>query len=194
VIVDLPEAIFSNLGLLFLAHTHVPTIWNDQNVIIPNTDWMRDPDGSLHMVCSLPNGVRFGSSIRPGRGCADLEVWLENGTSEPLTGLRTQVCVMLKGATGFNALTQERKRYESSAAAVKSESENRWICVAFERCGRTWGNPQCPCIHADPVLPDAAPGQRVSVHGRVWFYQGSAIERQIENAQRALPALPKKAG
>jgi peptidoglycan/xylan/chitin deacetylase (PgdA/CDA1 family) len=39
VVVDLPEAIFSNLGLLFLAHTHVPTIWNDQNVIIENVDW-----------------------------------------------------------------------------------------------------------------------------------------------------------
>ena len=33
---DLPEAIFSNLGLIFLAHTHVPTIWNEQNQILQN--------------------------------------------------------------------------------------------------------------------------------------------------------------
>ncbi|MGH9664862.1 MAG: polysaccharide deacetylase family protein, partial [Bryobacteraceae bacterium] len=39
VVIDLPEAIFSNLGLLFLAHTHVPTIWNQRNVVIENVDW-----------------------------------------------------------------------------------------------------------------------------------------------------------
>ncbi len=27
VVVDVPEAIFSNLGLTYLAHTHIPTIW-----------------------------------------------------------------------------------------------------------------------------------------------------------------------
>src|SRR6266852_3464635 len=27
VVVDLPEAIWSNLGLTYLAHTHVPTVW-----------------------------------------------------------------------------------------------------------------------------------------------------------------------
>jgi hypothetical protein len=32
-VVDLPEAIFSNLGLIFLAHTHVPTVRNDQNEV-----------------------------------------------------------------------------------------------------------------------------------------------------------------
>src|SRR5262249_19607589 len=47
VVVDLPEAIFSNLGLLFLAHTHVPTLWNEQNVVLENVDWRREADGSL---------------------------------------------------------------------------------------------------------------------------------------------------
>ncbi|MCA9092062.1 MAG: hypothetical protein KDA68_01135, partial [Planctomycetaceae bacterium] len=30
VVVDLPEAVWSNLGLTYLAHTHVPTIWSKQ--------------------------------------------------------------------------------------------------------------------------------------------------------------------
>ena len=32
VVVDIPEAIWSNLGLTFLAHTHVPTIWSKKNI------------------------------------------------------------------------------------------------------------------------------------------------------------------
>src|SRR6185295_13856226 len=39
VVVDLPEAIFSRNRLLYLAHTDIPTIWDDQNVIIQNIDW-----------------------------------------------------------------------------------------------------------------------------------------------------------
>ena len=32
VVVDLPEAIFSNLGLAYLAHTHVPTLWTAKGI------------------------------------------------------------------------------------------------------------------------------------------------------------------
>jgi len=35
VVVDVPEAIFSNLGLTYLAHTHIPTIWDEQGVSLP---------------------------------------------------------------------------------------------------------------------------------------------------------------
>ena len=39
----------------------------------------------------------------------------------------------------------------------------------WERCGRTWGNKACPCIHSDPVLPDCAAGETVRVRGKLWF-------------------------
>ena len=58
-VVDVPEAIFSNLGLTFLAHTHIPTIWDEQN--LPK-DY--DSDCSKLMLWTA-RGVR--SAGRPGR-------------------------------------------------------------------------------------------------------------------------------
>ena len=195
VVVDLPEAIFSNLGLLYLAHTHVPTIWNDQNVVIENVDWVREPSprrptgglaaGGLRHQWELPNNVSFGASIQPGPGQVDMELWLRNGTEEPLTKLRTQICVMLKGAPDFNEQTLDNKIFREPVAAVRSEDGKRWILTAWQRTGRSWGNRNCPCFHADPVLPDCAPGKTVRIKGRLWFYEGEDIEAEITRAAAA---------
>lgn len=179
VVLDLPEAIFSNLGLLFLAHTHVPTIWNAENAVIENRDWIINADGSLGSEWRLPNGVVFGASVISRGEEAGFELWLENGTDEELTGLRTQICLLLKGAPGFNEQNDERKQFEAPLAAVKARGCDRWILLAFDRCKRAWGNKKSPCIHSDPVLPDAAPGQRVSVTGRLRFYEGDEIKKEI---------------
>jgi hypothetical protein len=54
VVIDLPEAIFSDHGLLFLAHTHMPTIWNGKNVIIENVDWgVTDPACAPNGLCRI---------------------------------------------------------------------------------------------------------------------------------------------
>jgi hypothetical protein len=169
VVVDLPEAIFSNLGLIFLAHTHVPTIWNARNVIIENADWERAGDAVLRSHWKLPNEVEFGARISAGQDEAKMELWLHNGTSEPLTRLRTQVCVLLKEAIGFNAQTNSNKTFGTTAAASVSAAKDRRIVTEWEHCGRTWGNAACPCLHSDPVLPDCDPGHTVRVSGRLWF-------------------------
>jgi peptidoglycan/xylan/chitin deacetylase (PgdA/CDA1 family) len=169
VVIDLPEAIFSNLGLLFLAHTHIPTIWNEQNKVIDNVDWERLSGGGLRSSWRLPDGTEFGAALLPQPNEIRMELRLHNGTAQPLTGLRTQICVLLKGAPSFNAQTNENKVFGKTAAAVRSSSGNRWIVTEWERCGRTWGNALCPCLHSDPVLPDCAPGQTVRVTGRLWF-------------------------
>ena len=109
IVVDVPEAIFSNLGLLFLAHTHVPTIWNKQNVVIENVDWEPIEGGGLRHQWRLPNQVQFGAVMRPAEGRVDMELWLRNGTESALSRLRTQICVMLKGAPGFNAQTLDKQ-------------------------------------------------------------------------------------
>ena len=166
VVVDLPEAIFSDLGLTFLAHTHLPTIWNRDNVIIDNVDWTRERDGRLHSRWTLPNGIEFGASAKYADG-VEMGLWLKNGTSRPLTGLRTQICVLLKEASGYSAATNDNKRFGKTAAAVRREGGGPWMVTEWERCGRTWGNSSCPCMHADPVLPDCGVGEVVEVKGRI---------------------------
>lgn len=168
VVVDLPEAIFSNLGLLFLAHTHVPTIWNEQNIVIENVDWVRTNRG-LRSEWKLPNGVDFGASIGWIEDAVQMEMWLRNGTAQDLTGLRTQICILLKGATGFNQTTNDNKTYANQIATVRDAGGGRSIATQWERCGRTWGNERCPCMHSDPVLPDCRPGETVRVRGKLWF-------------------------
>ncbi len=190
IVVDLPELITSNLGHLFLAHTHVPTIWKERNVWLDNVDWQRRPDGSLELAWELPNSVRFGSSVQPDGDGVALGLWLHNGLDQTLTGLRTQLCLMLKGARGFNALTLDNKSFSPPVAAVQSADGNRWILTAWERTGRCWGNDRCPCMHADPVFPDCPPGETVRLRGRLWFHEGPSIEAEIEKAKRLFPALP----
>jgi hypothetical protein len=190
-VLDLPEALFSNLGLTYLAHTHIPTIWSQQNVVIENVDWKRADDGGLHSEWKLPNGIAFGAQVTPRSDGADLELWLRNGTKDKLTEMRTQICLMLKAATGFNEQSQQGKEYAKPLAVMKARDANRYILLAFERCGRAWGNEKCPCLHSDPVLPDAAPGERVAVRGRLRFYEGADIPGEKQRLQAEIAALEK---
>lgn len=169
VVVDVPEAIFSNLGLLFLAHTHVPSIWDERHVVIENRDWQRQSDGSLTLEWPLPNNVAFGSKVRIEGDSVAMEIWLTNGAGQRLTGLRTQVCVLTRGASGFAAQTNDNKLLGKTRASVRSGDGRRQIHTEWERAGRVWANPRCPCLHSDPVLPDCDPGQTVRVTGRLWF-------------------------
>lgn len=208
VVVDLPEAIFSGNRLIYLAHTHIPTIWDEQNLFLDNIDWTRspreipspdalgqrtdvisrgEPDGGLRYERVLPNKVAFGASIHPKVGGADMELWLRNGSEQTLRGLRTQICDHLKGAPQFNEQTTTNKIFGCPSVAVHSASGDRWILTAWERCGRAWGQPLVPCLHADPVLPDCAPGETVRVRGRLWFYEGKDIEQELQRAKADFP-------
>jgi peptidoglycan/xylan/chitin deacetylase (PgdA/CDA1 family) len=191
VVVDLPEAIFCNLGLLFLAHTDIPTIWDEQNIVLENLDWERGANGVLTFSRFLPSGIVFGASIEPSEQYVQMELWIRNFGGQDLTGFQTepsprgQVCVMLKGAPGFNAQTNDNKIFRDSVAAARADSgHDRWILTAWERAGRVWGNPQVPCIHCDPLLPDCAFGKTVRTRGRLWFYEGKQIEQEIERARK----------
>lgn len=182
VVVDLPEAIFFQRGLLYLAHTHIPTIWDEQNMHLDNIDWTREPDGGLRFERVLPSKIAFGALIQPKVGSVDMELWLRNGTAEALTGLRTQICGHLKGAPDFNQQTTTNKIFRAPSVAVHSAGGDRWIVTAWERCGRAWGQPLVPCIHADPVLPDCPPGETVRLRGRLWFYEGKDVEPELQRA------------
>jgi hypothetical protein len=179
VVADIPEAIWSNLGLTYLAHTHVPTIFSAQEITLKPQEWQRNPDGTLEMERGLPNGIRFGTRVAPGADAVRMEMWLMNGTREPLRDLRVQNCVMLKGASGFTSQTNDNKVLQPPYAAARSDSGDRWILTRWEPIHRSWGNPPCPCIHADPKFPDCAPGETVRLRGWLSFHEGRDIEAQL---------------
>jgi len=180
-VLDVPEAIWREKDLIYLAHTHIPTYWDRQNVRIENIDWTRT-DGGVRFERELPNKVKFGVEITAGEMVVDVNLWLENGTEETLTGLRSQVCVMLKAMPGFAGQTNDNKTFEAPVTVVRSEDGSRAILIAFQNIDRCWGNDKCPCAHADPKIPDTAPGERQAVQGRIWFYEGDDVDGTRESA------------
>jgi len=119
VVIDVPEAIWSNLGLTYLAHTHIPTVWDDQERTLEKQEWHPHEDGSLSCERTLPNGIVFGTKLSPGLEAIQMEMWLTNGTDETLTDLRVQNCVMLKGATGFDRQTNDNMSLARLTAGVR---------------------------------------------------------------------------
>lgn len=190
VVVDVPEAVFTNLGLTYLAHTHVPTIWEQQQVTLPPIEWRRDDDGSFHSERTLPNGIGLGATVRPTRDTVRMELRLHNGTLQPLTKMRAQVCVMLHAAAGFEPQSATNKLIRGNAVAAKSADGHRWIITVWEPCQRPWQNPPVPCIHSDPSLPDCAPGETSVARGILGFYEGDDIAGAIERLTQTLTKSP----
>lgn len=185
VVVDVPEALWSNLGLTYLAHTHIDTIWTKQGVELPKMEWKRDEDGSLHLDRTLPNGIRYAADVKLVDGHVEMELTLTNGTDKLLTDLRVQNCIMLKGAPEFAALTNDNKALQKPFAAVRSATHpNRWIVTAWEPCLRPWGNAKVPCLHSDPKFPDCAPGETQTVRGWLSFYEGADLEGEMKRIRR----------
>jgi hypothetical protein len=184
VVVDVPEAIWSNLGLTYLAHTHIPTIFDKQGTVLQPLEWNRQPDGTLDMSRRLPNGILFGTVVKPGRDAVRMEMWLSNGTDRVLTDLRVQNCVMLKGAAGFTAQTNGNKVLSKPFAGCRSDDGSKWIITAWEPCHRPWANPPVPCLHSDPKFPDCPPGETRRLKGWLSFYRGTNIQDEFARIQR----------
>lgn len=183
-VVDLPEAVFAHTGLIFLAHTHIPTVWEERDLEVADVPWQRHDDGAMSREHTLPDGVVIGARITPTINGADLELWLVNRTDEPLTNLRTQVCVMLKGLAGMNEQISDNKQLHGAVALARAtDGAPRYVLTAWERTGRTWENPPVPCIHADPTFPDAQPGERVAVRGVIRFHEGDNVHSAVEQLQ-----------
>lgn len=183
VVADIPEAVFSNLGLTYLAHTHVPTIWDAKKVKLPRLEWRNLDKGGLTIERPLPNGIVLGAQAQPGPDAVRMELWLKNGTPDKLTGLRVQNCVMLKGAPGFTKQTNDNKLFKGPYAAAKHENLDRWIITGWTPIQRAWGNAPCPCLHADPQFPDCEPGQVTRCKGWLSFYEGKDIEGELKRIE-----------
>jgi hypothetical protein len=181
VVVDVPEAIFSNLGLTYLAHTHIPTIFSAREQQLQPLEWIVESDRVMKFERELPNGIAFGSRIELDQAnSVAMEMWLKNGTQEKLTGLRSQVCVMLSAAVGFQTQRRREEFVDGSFVAVRADTGDRWIITSWTPNNRAWTNPPVPCIHSDPIFSDCEPGETVKVNGRLWFYEGTDIQGEIQ--------------
>jgi hypothetical protein len=180
VVVDIPEAIWCQHGLLYLAHTHIPTMWSKQGITLDRLEWNRLPNGRLEIERKLPNGVVFGAMAEPLTNAVRMELWVRNGSKETLRDLRVQNCVMLKGAAGFNQQTNDNKIFKPPFVACGSPDHQRWIITGWTPLQRTWANAPVPCLHSDPKFPDCAPGETQGVRGWLWFYEGTAVTNELE--------------
>ncbi|MBW3539154.1 MAG: polysaccharide deacetylase family protein [Planctomycetes bacterium] len=188
VVLDVPEAIRwhdeAERGLLYLAHTHVPTVWTKEGFELEPLEWRRDDAGHLTVERRLPNGVVFGTKVVPARDAVRMQMWLTNGTEETLRSLRVQNCVMLAGAPEFAERTNDNKLFWKSYAACRSRSGRRWIITAWQPALRTWGNAPCPCLHSDPQFADCPPGETVRLSGWLSFYEGDDIEAELKRIEQ----------
>ncbi len=182
-VVDVPEAIWvvieNERNLLYLAHTHIPTLWGKQGVSLEPLEWRRGAAGRLSIERVLPNKVAFGAKISPAQDAVHMEMWLKNGSSHTLSGMRVQNCVMLKAAPEFAVATNENKILQPPYAACKSADGRRWVITAWTNCQRAWGNPPCPCLHSDPQFPDCPPGETRRLRGWLSFYEGDDIAAEL---------------
>jgi peptidoglycan/xylan/chitin deacetylase (PgdA/CDA1 family) len=190
VVADFPEAIWWNAAqareLLYLAHTHVPTRWDRQGITLDRLEWepvyKEDVGGVSRGWAStrtLPNGVTFGVRATPSQDHVTFEMWIQNGTDKPMTGVSVQQCVMLARLAGFEERTNANKLIREPFVACKSSEGDRWVITAWQSCQRGWANPPCPCIHSDPAFPEIPPGEMRSLFGWVSFYEGTGIEEEL---------------
>ena len=193
-VADIPEAVWfestpKKPELLYLAHTHIPTFWDKKKVELEPMEWTRKADGSLELDRTLPNKVVLSSRVASMKEGVRMEFRVTNGSSETLTGLRVQMCVMLAGLAGFEERTNANKVFEAPFAACQDKTGKRWIITGWERCGRAWGNPPCPCLHADPVVDDCPPGETRRVRGWISFYEGAEVRNELKRLRAvAFPA------
>jgi hypothetical protein len=105
--IDLPEAIFTRQGLLYLSHVN-PRV---QPVLFPGlarVAWEKVPGGIAYKR-TLPNGVSFGAKVTVGEKAADLELSVHNGSGDPLNDIKLQTCFFLRAIAEFGAYTADNK-------------------------------------------------------------------------------------
>jgi hypothetical protein len=180
VVADVPEAIFSNRGLIYLAHTHVATLWDKRGIRLEPLEWRRHSPASLSIRRRLPDGIAFGVRVKAYARSVAFRLWLLDRSPGPLTRLRVQNCVLLGRLAGFDTQTNRNKIFRPPYAACRSIQGNRWIIVGSEPCYRVWANPLCPCIHSDAKFPDCRPGEPSEITIRIWFYVGTDIYQKFK--------------
>ncbi len=183
VVLDVPEAIFSSLGIQYLAHLDVPTIWTRKGVVLEKLEWNRRDDG-LDISRRLPNGVAYSARMIAGMDAILMKLVLTNDAGASLSDLRIQNCVFLKGMRGMENEANPRVVSRAPYTAYGTAAGLRWVIVAWTPCDRIWNNPKNPCFHSDPKFPDCPAGESRSVYGRLSFYEGADIQGELDRIEK----------
>ncbi|MFN9854016.1 MAG: hypothetical protein ACK57P_19565, partial [Planctomycetota bacterium] len=83
-------------------------------------------------------------------------------------------------AKGFESQDNDTKRFQAPFAIAGNRTLDRWVITAWTPTQRCWGNPPCPCLHADPQFPDCEPGETVRVRGWLSFYEGTDVDAELK--------------
>jgi len=186
VVADVPEAIWwmqkDRRELMYLAHTHVKTTWDLKGQTLQPVEWQQT-DSGWKVVRQLPNGVEFGCEAQSDERDLKLNLWIKNGSAEPLQGLVVQNCMMLARAAGFDQLTNNNKVIAKPFVACHDGTKSRWIITGWQNCVLPWANEPCPCMHSDPQFPDCPPGESRQLKGILSFYVGTDIPSEFKRLE-----------
>jgi len=122
---DFPEAIFSGNELLFLSHINdvIPYRYR----YLKSVEWEETEKGIKYMQ-ELPNGVSFGGSVIKGNeNMISLELWVRNGSNDPMKDVKLQTCAYLHGIEEFDQKTSENKLVHVAGQGWISHLEARDI-------------------------------------------------------------------
>jgi hypothetical protein len=183
VVVDLPEALRVDSQWLYLAHTDIPTVWTKMNIHLRPLEWTRHEDGRLEYQRELPDGSGFGATVQSGEGAVLMELWVHNGTLNPMKGVRGQVCVLTARVAGFEEIAESRAKQRKGYTYCRAADGKRWIITAWHRLGGQTVRGQFPCMHADPQLGDCGPGETVRAKGWLSFYEGEDVEAELDRIE-----------
>ena len=178
-VLDVPEAIWCQEGLYYLAHTHIPTVWSQKGTVLPKLDWIRHADGSYSLDRSFPDSVTLQAMIRPLKDSVVMQLSLFNGSSRTMKDLRVQNCVMFKGLQGWIPKDDSNLFKKGNTIACGDDEGTHWVITSWRPIHRLWVNPPVPCIHADPKFPDCPPGETQNIQGWFSFYEGRNIEDEM---------------
>jgi len=107
VMLDFPEAVFSDQGLLFLSHESqcFHQLWPN----LPKAEW-QPIDGGIAFERKLPNNLVYGGSLAAGSdNRVDMKLWGRNEDDLAIGNLQLQVCVYMPKAPQFAANTMDNK-------------------------------------------------------------------------------------
>jgi hypothetical protein len=214
--IDFPEAIFTSNGIIYLSH--VNPVLSTAYPNLTKVQWEKTSDG-LRYKRILPNGIIFGGNLKVRNPfTVRMELYIFNGSQEPLRNITLQTCVFLRAIREFADFTLSNKfvhlpekGWVSYPEAKKKKFVNGlyhlgWrsgptladlpFIVTLSNSAKrllamTWdtdtfslvGNPNHPCMHADPFFPDLKPNEYKNIIGRLIFHEGSLsnFEEKIRN-------------